>query len=169
MHETEDDLQTLQRVIDESYRFAGAHLLAVHEPDRRLDAHAVTTALTGMRLLVLATTDASGRPVTGAVDGIFYRGRFHFGTARESVRYRHLRHRPAVSATHLPGEHLAITVHGVAEPIDVHADEHAAFRRTLLDLYVPRYGESWASMLDDAVYLRIEPRRVFTFSMPDEA
>lgn len=169
MHETEDDLRALQIVIDESYRHAGPHLLAVHEPGRRLDASAVAEALTGMRLLVLATTDGAGRPVTGAVDGVFYRGRFHFGTARESVRYRHLRHRPAVSATHLPGEHLAITVHGVAEPIDVNADEHGAFRRTLLDLYVPRYGESWASMLDDAVYLRIEPRRMFVFSMPEVA
>jgi hypothetical protein len=53
-------------------------------------------------------------------------------------RFRHLRQRPEVSATHLPGEHLAITVHGTAEMIDVDAPEHAEFRQALLDIYLPR-------------------------------
>ena len=77
--------------------------------------------------------------------------------------------RPAVSATHLPGEHLAVTVHGDAEFIDVAAAEHAEFRQALLDIYTPRFGDEWADMLDDggAWYARINPRRVFTFWMPD--
>jgi hypothetical protein len=168
MHERPDDLADLQAVIDASYAQAGAHLAAIHEPGRRLDAAAVAAELTGMRLLVLATSTRDGRPITGPVDGIFYRGMFHFGSSPDSVRFRHIRERSDVSATHLPGEHLAITVHGTAELVDVNAPEHAELRATILDIYVPRYGESWAEMLDGgAAYARIRPRRMLTFSMPD--
>lgn len=169
MHETPDDLAALQAVIDDSYARATAHLLAVHEPERRLDAAALAAELTGMCLLVLATSTRDGRPISGPVDGIFYRGRFHFGSSPDSVRFRHIRERPEVSATHLPGEHLAVTVHGTAEIIDVNAPEHAGFRQALLDIYLPRYGDSWLEVLNGASYARIEPRRMFTFSMPEEA
>jgi nitroimidazol reductase NimA-like FMN-containing flavoprotein (pyridoxamine 5'-phosphate oxidase superfamily) len=167
MHETPDDLAALQAVIDESYEHAGAHLRAIHEPERRLDAAALAEQLTGMRLLVLATTTQDGRPITGPVDGVFYRGRFHFGSSPDAVRFRHIRRHPEVSATHLPGEHLAVTVHGTAEVIDVGAPEHAGFRQALLDIYVPRYGESWMEILEGGAFARIHPRRVFTFSMPE--
>lgn len=167
MHERPDDLTALQQVIDQSYARAGRHLLDIHAPDRRLDAATVCSTLTGMRLLVLATTTRDHRPVTGPVDGVFYRGCFHFGSAPDSIRFRHIRERPQVSATHLPGEHLAITVHGTAEPIDVNAPEHAELRQTLLDIYLPRYGDAWLPVLQGAAYARIRPERMFTFSMPD--
>src|SRR4051812_13327471 len=117
MHERPDDLAALQAVIDDSYAHASAHLLQVHAPERRLDAAGVAAELPGMRLLVLATSSADGRPITGPVDGVFYRGCFHFGSAPDSLRFRHIRARPEVSATHLPGEHLAVTVHGIAEVV----------------------------------------------------
>ena len=169
MHERPEDLVELQAVIDDSYATATPHLLEVHAAEHRLDAAAVSAELTGMRLLVLATSTRDGRPITGPVDGIFYRGRFHFGSSPDSVRFRHIRQRPAVSATHLPGEHLSITVHGTAEIIDVDAPEHAEFRQTLLDIYLPRYGDEWLTILEGATFARIHPRRVFTFSMPDAA
>jgi nitroimidazol reductase NimA-like FMN-containing flavoprotein (pyridoxamine 5'-phosphate oxidase superfamily) len=169
MHERPDDLIALQQVIDDSYAHAGAHLREIHEPQRRLDATAVAAELTGMRLLVLATTTRDGRPIAGPVDGVFYRGRFHFGSSPDSVRFRHIRERPRVSATHLPGEHLAITVHGTAELVDVGAPEHAELRQTLLDIYLPRYGDAWLPVLEGATFARIHPSRMFTFSMPDAA
>ena len=167
MNERPEDLAELQAVLDRSYDAAGTHLRDVTTPERRLDAVRLAEQLTGMRLLVLATSTRDGRPINGPVDGIFHRGRFHFGSSPESVRFRHLRERPAVSATHLPGEHLAVTVHGDAELIDVHAPEHAEFKQTLLDIYVSRYEESCAEMLDGgARYARINPLRMFTFWMP---
>jgi len=167
MHETPTDLQQLQAVLDASYAASGPHLREVITSDRRLTAEQVSAALTGMRLLVLATVTNDGRPITGAVDGIFHRGRFHFGSSPESLRFRHIERRPWVSATHLDGEELQVTVHGRAGPIDVGLPEHAGFRRTLLDIYVPRYGPSWEQFLDSGpVYARIEPERMFTFSMP---
>ena len=64
-----------------------------------------------------------------------------------------------MSATHLPDESLAVTVHGDAELIDIHASEHAEFKQTVLDIYTPRYGEEWAEMLDGgAWYARINPQ-----------
>jgi nitroimidazol reductase NimA-like FMN-containing flavoprotein (pyridoxamine 5'-phosphate oxidase superfamily) len=166
MHETPEDLAALQDLLDRSMAGAGEHLRRIITPERRLDAQQVAERLTGMRLLALATVTADGRPIVGPVDGIFLRGTFHFGSAPDSVRFRHIRARPHVSATHLPGEELAVTVHGRAALVDVNAPEGAELRQTLLDIYVPRYGEEWAQMLESgAVYARIEPERMFTFHM----
>src|SRR2546429_9947587 len=128
MHETADDLRALQQLLDRSYAAAGRHLLRIHTPDRRLSATEVAERLTGMCLLALATVTADGRPMVGPVDGIFYRGAFHFGSAPNSMRFRHIPPRPQVSATHLPGEDLAVTVHGRATEIPI----DGGFREALL-------------------------------------
>lgn len=169
MHETASDLTSLQDLLDRSAAAAGSHLRSIITPERRMSADEVSSRLTGMSLLVLATVTADGRPLVGPVDGIFYRGAFHFGSSPESVRFRHIRHRPHVSATHLPGEELAVTVHGRAVPIDVASAEHAGFRQTLLDVYVPRYGGEWEEFLDlGPAYARIDADRMFTFRMDAE-
>lgn len=166
MRETAADLASLQRLLDRSYAAAGPHLRSIHTPERRLSAEQVAGRLTGMRLLALATVTADGRPIVGPVDGIFLRGAFHFGSAPDSVRFRHIRARPQVSATHLPGEELAVTVHGRAVPVDVGAAEGRELRETLLEIYVPRYGPEWEEFLDSGpVYARIDAERMFTFHM----
>jgi nitroimidazol reductase NimA-like FMN-containing flavoprotein (pyridoxamine 5'-phosphate oxidase superfamily) len=168
MHETAADLAALQGLLDRSAAAAGAHLRRIFTPERRLSAEEVCARLIGMCLLALATVTSDGRPLVGPVDGIFYRGAFHFGSAPDSVRFRHIRRRPQVSATHLPGEELAVTVHGRAVPIDVKSPEQAGFRQTLLDIYVPRYGAGWESFMDSGpVYARIDADRMFTFHMSD--
>jgi nitroimidazol reductase NimA-like FMN-containing flavoprotein (pyridoxamine 5'-phosphate oxidase superfamily) len=163
MRETPEDLARVQELLDASYATAGRHLLSIHTPDRRLSAAEVAERLDGMCLLALATSTADGRPVVGPVDGVFYRGAFHFGSAPDSLRFRHIRARPQVSATHLPGEELAVTVHGRAEEIPV----EGGFREALLEIYVPRYGESWeAEFLDSGpVYARIDAERMFAFAI----
>jgi hypothetical protein len=167
VHESAADIEAMQALLDRSYAQAGRHILSIHTPERRLPAEQVAARLTGMRLLVLATVTADGRPIGGAVDGIFYRGAFHFGSSPDSVRFRHIRARPHVSATHVPGEELAVTVHGRAVPLDLRAGENAGFRQALLDVYVPRYGPDWEQFIDSGpVYARIEAERMFAFSMP---
>jgi nitroimidazol reductase NimA-like FMN-containing flavoprotein (pyridoxamine 5'-phosphate oxidase superfamily) len=168
MHETPDDLVALQALLDRSYERAGTHFREVTTEERRLDAAQVAARLTGMCLLVVATVTADGRPIGGPLDGIFFRGSFHFGTSPESVRLRHLRKRPWVSATHLPSEELSVTVHGRAVPVDVQDPAERGFRQTLLDIYVPRYGPEWEQFLDSGpVFTRIEAERMFTFFMPE--
>jgi nitroimidazol reductase NimA-like FMN-containing flavoprotein (pyridoxamine 5'-phosphate oxidase superfamily) len=169
VYETSDDLAILQALLDRSAATAGAHLRRVITPERRLNASEVCFRLTGMSLLALATVTADGRPLVAPVDGVFYRGAFYFGSAPDSVKFRHLRSRPYVSATHLPGEHLAVTVHGRAVPVDVQSAEEAGFRRALLEVYVPRYGPEWVAFLDaEAVYARIDADRMFTFCVEAE-
>ena len=169
MQETRSDIASLQDLLDRSAAAAGIHMRRIVTPERRLGAEGVCARLTGMTLLALATVTADGRPVVGPVDGIFYRGAFHFGSAPDSVRFRHIRARPFVSATHLPGEHLSVTVHGRAIAVDPGDPEHAGFRRTLLDIYVPRYGAEWEAFLDSGVsYARIDAERMFTYSMDEE-
>jgi len=170
MHETPSDLASLQDLLDRSAAGAGAHLRSIVTPERRLTADEVCSRLTGMALLALATTTADGRPLVAPVDGIFYRGAFYFGSSPDSVRLRHISRRPDVSATHVPGEELAVTVHGRAIPIDVGGADHAGFRQTLLDIYVPRYGPGWESFLDSGpVYARIDAARMFTLHIRQDA
>jgi Pyridoxamine 5'-phosphate oxidase len=161
MHETPDDIRALQQLLDRSYESAGPHLRSITTPERRVDAAALAARLTGMCLLVVATVTADCRPIAGPLDGIFYRGAFHFGTAPDSVRYRHLLTRPQVSATHMPREEFAVNVHGRAAPVEV----TGGFRETLLEVYVPRYGPDWEEFLDSGpVYMRIDADRMFTFA-----
>jgi nitroimidazol reductase NimA-like FMN-containing flavoprotein (pyridoxamine 5'-phosphate oxidase superfamily) len=169
MHETVDDLERLQELLDASAASAGAHLREIATPNRRLDAASVCARLQGMTLLALATATADGRPLVGPVDGIFFRGSYYFGSSPDSVRFRHIRRNPHVSATHLPGEELAVTVHGRATPIDVRDAQQAAFRATLLAVYVPRFGPEWETFLDSGpTYARIDADKMFTFHMDPE-
>lgn len=167
MHETAEDLERLQDVLDRSYEAGGRHLRSIITPDRRLDAADLAARLSGMSLLVLATVARDGHPMAAPVDGIFYRGAFHFGSAPDSRRFQHIRHDPRVSAVHVPSEAFSVTVHGRASIIDVGAPPHADFRQTLLDVYVPLYGAGWEAILDGgALYARIDAERMFTFFMP---
>jgi nitroimidazol reductase NimA-like FMN-containing flavoprotein (pyridoxamine 5'-phosphate oxidase superfamily) len=167
VHETPDDVVALQELLDRSHAAGGPHLRSIITPERRLSAAALVERLQGMCLLVVATVTADRRPLTGPVDGIFYRGAFHFGSSPVSNRLRHLRARPQVSATHLPGEDLCVTVHGTAVPVDVKDRRNAGFRQTLLDIYVPRYGADWEQFLDSGPsYIRIQADKMFTFHMP---
>ena len=166
MHETDDDLRELQRLLDRSYEGAGEHLRRITTPERRMTAEDVSARLTGMCLLSLATVTRDCRPLVGPVDGIFYRGSFYFGSSPDSVRFRHVRTRPQVSATHLPGEEMSVTVHGRAVPVDVRAAEHAGLRSTYLEVYVPIYGPEWENFLDSGpVHARIDAEKMFTFRM----
>jgi nitroimidazol reductase NimA-like FMN-containing flavoprotein (pyridoxamine 5'-phosphate oxidase superfamily) len=165
MHETTNDLKALQELLDRSDSGAGPHLREVITRDRRMTAEEVCGQLTGMRLLALATVTSDNRPLVGPVDGIFYRGAFHFGSSPDSVRVSHIRQRPSVSATYIPGEELAVTVHGRASILDMGSEENAGLRKTVLDIYTPRYGADWELFFDSNVYMRIDPIRMFTLRM----
>jgi uncharacterized pyridoxamine 5'-phosphate oxidase family protein len=161
MRETPEDLQRLQSLLDESYARAGEHLRSIFTPERRMTASELAETLTGVRILNLATVTASCEPRVGPVDGLFYRGAFHFGSSQTSLRYRHLRERTQVSASHTVGEELAVVVHGHASFVDVWAEEHAGFRSVLIETYGPDW-EDWAPK-QGAFYARIEATRLFTF------
>ena len=166
MLETPEEIDRLQQLLDHSAAGAGPHLAGIITGERRLSAAQLAGRLQGMRLLMVATVTADGRPLAGPVDGFFLHGSFWFSSGRNSVRMRHLAARPAVSATHLPGEELAVTVHGRAELFDLRDPAGAELRQAMLAWYVPRQGQEFETWLDqlDAVGARIAAEKVFTFS-----
>jgi hypothetical protein len=136
-------------------------------PERRLDADGLVDRLQGMCLLVVATVTADDRPLTAPVDGYFLHGTFHFSTSRRARKAAHLAVRPALSATHLPTEHLCVTVHGQAEPYDVLDPARPELRQAMLDWYVPRQGRAFEEWLqaEDPIGYRIEATRLFAFTV----
>ena len=167
MHESPQELERLQQILDESAAAAGPHLRGVIDEERRVDAVSLCNRMQGMRLLVLATVTADGRPLAGPVDGYFLHGSFSFSSGRDSVRMRHLSARPAVSATYLPGEEFAVTVHGRAELFDVLDPEQGELRQAMLDFYLPKQGTAFEAWLqaENPVGGRIKPEKIFTFQL----
>jgi uncharacterized pyridoxamine 5'-phosphate oxidase family protein len=164
--ETPEETDRLQQLLDRSAAGAGPHLRDIITDDRRLSAERLCELLHGMRLLVVATVTADGRPLAGPVDGYLLHGEFYFSSGRDSVRMRHLAARPAVSATYLAGDELAVTVHGRAELFDVADPARGELRQAMLDYYLPRQGPAFQTWLDgmDAVGARIAADKMFTYA-----
>jgi hypothetical protein len=158
MQETSDDIDWLQGVLDATYRDGGAHLRNIHTDRARVPAADLVQRLEGMQILVVATVSSDGRPFTGPVDGFLYRGRFHFGTDPGAVRARHLARNPAVSATHVRGEELVVTVHGTVRPLDL-----AGADRDFGQLVREWYGS--AELWESAATWAIEPTKMLAADM----
>ena len=158
MHETPEDLEQLQDLLDRSYDSSGSHMRTIITPARRLDAKGLSKRLTGARVLSLATVTADARPLVAPVDGLFYRGEWWFGSADDSVRFAHIRARPQVSATYAEGEEYSVSVHGTA--MEVVLTEQPGFT----DYCVEIYGDDWAHW--EAPYARIDADKMFTFVSP---
>jgi uncharacterized pyridoxamine 5'-phosphate oxidase family protein len=169
MFETPGEMHRLQRLLDESADRAGPHLRGIITDERRLSAEEVCQRLQGMCLLAVATVTADGRPLVGPVDGYLLHGSLYFSSGRDSVRMRHLTARPAVSATHLPGDELAVTVHGRAELFRVTDPTHGELHRAMLDFYLPRQGpefEAWLNR-EDPIGARIAAEKMFVFHLEE--
>lgn len=155
MQETPEELAALQALFDRSVHGAGEHLRSIIEPCTRTPtAEVVCRQLTGMKVLIVATVGADGRPRTSAVDGHFLHGRWIFTTSGDAVKCRDLRRNPAVSASFVDGERFALFTHGDAEflepgqPEFVRVDEHLT----------AHYGSSPSTWGPSIAYLRIVAR-----------
>src|SRR5687767_7885218 len=163
MYETAEDVQELQKLLDDSYAGAGKHLLSIHTPNWRMPAERIAETLTGMVVLNFATVNSKGEPIQGPVDGQFYRGRFYCGSARNSVRARHIKARPQVSVAHVRGEELAVVVHGTAREVDTDSDRARGYREYLVEIYGKHMIDGqWEG--SEIVYWEIEPRRMFALA-----
>ena len=167
MFETDEQLSRLQALLDRSDSAAGSHLRGIITAERRLTAAELCRRLQGMRLLVVSTVTADGRPLAGPVDGYFVQGSWWFSSSPDSVRFRHLRDRPAISACHVPDEELAVTVHGTAELCDLHDAADGMVRQAMLDHYLPKQGPAFEEWLETAEVLcaRIDAQKMFTFHL----
>jgi hypothetical protein len=158
-HETEDDLRELQRLLDDSHAAAGDHLKRIFSDERRVSAADLPGHLTGVQVLALATVTAKGEPRVAPVDGLFYRGEFWFGSSPDSLRFRNIRERPAVSATITHGEEFAVVVHGRAVELTLDDPEASGFRDYIAEVK----DEDFATWAAGHPYARIEASKMFTF------
>jgi hypothetical protein len=161
VQETPEELAALQHLLDESIGSSGAHLTGIVTPPRRLSARQLVAALTGMKVLVVATVTAAGEPRTSCVDGHFLHGTWAFSTAASAHKARHLRARPALSATHVDGERLGVFTHGHADYIT--ADD-AAFG-PLEEHFVAHYGSSPRQWCPDPIFVYVRPTWMVGFAM----
>lgn len=170
MLETPAELATMQELLEASAAGAGAHLGDIFTDENRPDAAGVCRAMNGMCLVTVATVTADGRPISGPLDGYLLHGELWASSSPDSVRVRHLRTRPAVSATYLPDAQFALIVHGRAELMALHSDAAAELRQAMLDHYVPLQGASFAEWLADldGVAIRIEADKLFAIEFAEE-
>ena len=161
MYETPADLAALQQLLDSSYARIGSHMRSIHTPERRVAASDLARVLRGVRVLDLATVTAACEPRVSPVDGLFFRGRFYFGSGEESARFRHLRKRPQVSACHTIGESFATIVHGRAVEIDVRGPDHGHFLDYVRETY-PDWDEWYAGPAPP--YAWIEPEVMYAYA-----
>ena len=161
MHETDQELDALQQLLAASYARAGSHLRYIWGEETRLDARELCEELTGVQVLDLATVTPRTEPRVAPVDGLFYRGRLWFGSSGDSMRFRHIRARPQVSASVTHGESFALVVHGTAREVSIDVPEQRGFRDYLIEVYGPEW-ETWYGG-ESLPYAWIEAERMFTF------
>lgn len=159
MHETPQDIERLRTVLDASHARAGAHLRMIFSDERRVAAADLPARLPGVQITHLATVTAAGEPRVAPVDGLFYRGALHVGTASNAMRTRHLRARGQVSASIAHGEEFALVIHGRAVELDLDHDEHRGLRAYYTDVY----GDGWEAFRQGNPYWRIDPDRMFSY------
>ena len=164
MHETNDDLTALQRLLDASYARAGEHLRSIWGEDSRLEARQLCDELVGVQVLDLATVTPRGEPRVAPVDGFFFRGHLWFGSADNSLRFRNIRATPEVSgAITRGGETFLVIVHGRATETDPRGPEAGGFA----DYVRSVYDFDWDAEHPDAPYARIDARTMLAFKRPD--
>jgi nitroimidazol reductase NimA-like FMN-containing flavoprotein (pyridoxamine 5'-phosphate oxidase superfamily) len=162
MWETQDEITTLQRLLDESFGRGSRHLAAIMTPARRLSAEQVLEALPSPAVLNIATVTARGEPRISAVDGHFLHGHWYFTTDAGSPKARQLRARPAISAAFTPRDGMGVFCHGRA--VELPPGEE---RQMLIDHFVDTYGQS-PEVWGDIFYARIDADWLVGFAMTPE-
>jgi hypothetical protein len=161
MRETQDEIEALQRLLDDSIASAGAHLTGIVTESRRLSARQLVVELAGMKVLVVATVTATGEPRTSCVDGHFLHGTWIFSTAASARKARHLRARPALSVTHADGERMALFAHGRGEYITASDPGFGP----LDEYFIEQYGSSPTEWSPDPVFVRLRPHWMVAYAM----
>lgn len=161
MHETAQELDALQQLLDDSFARASPHLLSIMEPQRRIGAEQLVADMPSPAVLNIATVTSRGEPRVSAVDGHFLHGQWHFSTMPESHKARQLAARPAISASYTPRDGYGVFCHGRAVLLD------GAAKQALLDHLAVTYGtqaEDWGEV---AGY-RIDANWLTAFALTDE-
>ena len=119
MHETAEDLQALQAILDRSFARAGTHLRSVFRNKAPMSSSDVAATLRSAFVLHLATvSNSTHHPFVAPIDGFLLHGRLLFSMVDDSVRARHLRRWPPVSASYADANGACVIAHGRAVEVD---------------------------------------------------
>ena len=167
MYETPEELDRLQELLDSSADSAGDHMRGIITSERRLNAAELDRAPDRHGATRPRNCDRRWATTRRACRRVPHSREAYFSSARQSVRMRHLSARPAVSASHLPSEALAVTVHGSAEQFEISDPRHPGLRNAMLDHYLPLQGPAFEEWLDseDILAARIDAHKMFTFHL----
>ena len=165
MHETPEDMERLQTLLDRSIERAGAFLRSSFEmPEHSLSAGQLVRYVQGNQVVAFATMTAKGEPRVAPIGSLFFRGRFYIPTVATAARTRMVAAHPAVSLTHYAGIDLAIIAHGSATTIPA---DHGDF--TPLEAMQRAASGSSVNDWGEGVYLRVEAETLVTFARyPDQ-
>ena len=114
MFETEEELATLQKLLDESFERAGERLFAIWDAGNRLVAPQLS-GFQGIRLVAVATVNSEGEPRVAPRSAAFLHGKFYLAANTESVMVKRLSRKPSLAVTYFES-HLMVVAHGTATP-----------------------------------------------------
>src|SRR5260221_6290705 len=124
MRETQEDIERLQALLDNSIERAGAFLRRSFQmPEHSLTARQLIDCWRDVQTVVLATVTTRGEPRIAPIGSLLYQAR-STSSPSPPPRTRHVMKRPAVSLTLVRENELAIIVHRSAAIIST---EHADF------------------------------------------
>jgi uncharacterized pyridoxamine 5'-phosphate oxidase family protein len=160
MHETPEDFQRLQALLDQSIEQAGAFLRQSFQmPTHSFSARQLVHFWQGLQTIALATVTSKGEPRVAPISALLFHGRFYIPTIATAVRTKHVLHHSAISFTSYQGNDVAIIVHGEATVI---RPDHPDFV-TVEALQLEESGHSvreWG----EGVFLQITPKLLYTYA-----
>src|SRR2546421_9787362 len=168
MRETQEDIERLQALLDNSIERAGTFLRRSFQmPEHSLTAQQLIDCWLDVQTVALATVTTRGEPRVAPIGSLLYRGDIYIPTVATAARTRHVMKRPAVSLTLFrvvcgQGEQkneLAIIVHGSAAIL---SPDHADFATLEGLLYASTHTQ--AGEWGEGVYLHIQAEAIYTYN-----
>src|SRR5947208_6985840 len=160
MRETQEDIERLQTLLDNSIKRAGAFLRRSFQmPEPSLTGQQLIDCWLAVQTVALATITTRGEPRIAPISSLLYRGDIYIPTVATAARTRHVMKRPAVSLTLFRENELAIIVHGYAAIISA---DHADFATLENLLYASTHTK--AGEWGEGVYLHIQAEAIYTYN-----
>src|SRR3989440_6863637 len=160
MRETQEDIERLQTLLDNSIKRAGAFLRRSFQmPEHSLTAQQLIDCWRDVQTIALATVTMKGEPRIAPIGSLLYRGEIYIPTVATAARTRHVMKRPAVSLTLFRENELAIIVHGYATIISRDHEDFEALENLLYASTHTKAGE-WG----EGVYLHIQAEAIYTYN-----
>jgi uncharacterized pyridoxamine 5'-phosphate oxidase family protein len=163
MFETEEEIATLQAMLDAHLARANEHMTSIVSKNRRPTAKQLVTYLQGTKHVAFATVTSKGEPRVSPLDSLFIHGRFTLGTGAGATKIKHLQRSPACSAVHVDGDRIAVAVNGTVEWIQRDHPDHDEIHAAWVKNY-----ESDPYDWGDVVLFRIEPHTMWAYAFHPE-